>query len=87
MEVKGKLLEVTIPEIGTSKAGKDWIKSLAIIETDGQYPKKIAVELGKEELINKITDLKLGLEVTIKVNIESREFNGRWFTSVKGWSL
>jgi hypothetical protein len=87
MEVKGKLLEVTIPEIGTSKAGKDWIKSLAIIETDGQYPKKIAVELGKEELINKITDLKLGSEVTIKVNIESREFNGRWFTSVKGWSL
>ena len=87
MEVKGRLLEVTIPEIGTSKAGKDWIKSLAIIETDGQYPKKIAVELGKEELINKITDLKLGSEVTIKVNIESREFNGRWFTSVKGWSL
>lgn len=87
MEVKGKLIEVTIPEIGTSKNGKDWIKSLAIIETDGQYPKKIAVELGKEELINKVAELKLGSEVTIKVNIESREFNGRWFTSLKGWSL
>lgn len=87
MEVKGKLIEVTIPEAGTSKNGKDWIKSLAIIETDGQYPKKIAVELGKEELINKVAELKLGSEITIKVNIESREFNGRWFTSLKGWSL
>ena len=87
MEVKGKLLEVTIPEVGTTKAGKDWIRSLAILETDGQYPKKIAVELNKEDLIDKATKLNLGSEVTIKVNVESREFNGRWFTSLKGWSL
>jgi hypothetical protein len=87
MEVTGKLVQVTIPEEVTMKNGNTFIKCHAILETEGNYPKKIAVNLPKTELIEKLTKLKLGEIVTISVNVESKEFNGKWFTEVKGWKI
>ena len=87
MEIKAKLIEVTEPQELTTKAGKSYIKCLAILETEGNYPKKIAVSLPKTELIEKVTKLRIGELVTISVNVESKEFNGKWFTEVKGWKI
>ncbi len=87
MNIQGKLTQVTTPESGLSKAGKEWIKCQAIIETEGQYPKKIAVTIMKEALINEITDKQLGENVSLECNAESRESNGKWYTDISLWRI
>jgi hypothetical protein len=87
MQIQGKLIQVTTPENGTSKAGKDWVKCQAIIETDGQYPKKIAITIMKEALISEIASKRLGEVVSLECNAESRESNGKWYTDISAWRV
>jgi hypothetical protein len=86
MEIQGKLSQVLQPESGTSKAGKDWTQQTIIVETDGEYPKKIAIQCASN-LIDKIKDYQIGHTITCQVNIESRESGGKWYTSVKAWKI
>ena len=85
--VTGKLMQVTTPEELTMKNGNTFIKCHAILETEGNYPKKIAVSLPNTDLIEKVSKLRIGELVTISVNVESKEFNGKWFTEVKAWKI
>jgi hypothetical protein len=87
MKIEGKLIEVTEPQEMTTKSGKSFIKATAIIETEGQYPKKIAVTLPNEELISKVASLQLNSKISIDVNVESREYNGHWYTDIKAWRV
>ena len=87
MEINGKLIQVTTPETKTGKNNKEYISCLAIIETGETYPKKVAISLGKAELIDKVTKFRIGSEVTFSINLESREYNGKWYNDIKGWSV
>lgn len=87
MEIKGTLKQITTPIGGTSKAGKDWVKAYAILESEGQYPKTIAVTLMSEALITQANSIKLNTTVSFDVNIESREFNGNYSTDLKAWRV
>lgn len=85
MEIKGKVLQSLPLEGGTSKAGKEWKKASLIVEVaeNPQYPKKIKISNMKNA--DAFSKLAVGTEATFKVEIESHEFNGRWFTSVNCW--
>ena len=85
MELKGKLIEKLKPVTGTSQKG-EWTKQDVIIETAETYPKKICISFWKENVI-KIQATPIGSELVIDVNIESREYNGRWFTEIKAWKF
>jgi hypothetical protein len=86
MEIQGKLIQVLPIEFGTSKSGKDWTQQTIIVETGDQYPKKIAIQC-PEKLIDTVKTYQIGHTITCQVNIESREFNGKYFTSVKAWKI
>jgi hypothetical protein len=79
MQIEANLLELTPLESGTTKAGKD--------ETLGQYPKKIAIELFGTETIQNVTELRLKQSYKWDVNVESRESNGKWYTTIKLWRV
>ena len=82
MNNKAKIIEIKEPETGAGKNGKDWYRQLVIVEeTEGQYPKKIALTFRKE------TRLEVGEVLDFHVNIESREWNGKWFTDVVCWKV
>lgn len=87
MEVKGKVLKVLQEEKGQSKAGKDWFKSGFVIETFDQYPKTIALTVMSEKLMPVVKGLKIGEEVTVHINIESREYQDKYFTNVTAWKI
>ena len=87
MEINGKLIQVTTPETKTGKNNKEYISCLVIIETSGDYPKKVAISLGKAELIDKVTKISSGSEVTFSINLESREYNGKYFHNINAWSV
>ena len=86
MELIGKIVQVLPLRTGTSKAGNPWQVQEYILETLGtQYPRKVCFELFGDN-VNKFP-LQVGQEVTVSIDVESREFNGRWYTSVRAWNV
>lgn len=84
MEIKGTIIHA-LPEVsGTSKNGNPWKKREYVLEnTDGQFPRKVAFTCFGDNA-DKI-QLAVGQVVTIYFDIESREWNGRWFTDIRCW--
>lgn len=86
MEVTGKIIRKFELQKGVSKAGNEWQKQLYLIEVNennSQYPKQFVFDF----FGNRINEnpLEVGDTVTLSFDIESREFNGRWYTDVRGW--
>lgn len=86
LSVKGKVDQILKPESGVSRAGKEWKKQEFVLETEEQYPRKVCFTLfgEKADLLN---GLNAGESVEVSFNVESREFNGRWFTNVNAWKI
>lgn len=83
MEIQGKII-AALPEVtGTSKAGNPWKKREYVLETHDQYPKKVHFDFFGDRAEQ--YPLNIGDEITLSFDIESREYNGRWYTSIRGW--
>lgn len=85
VELTGTIVQKLPYEGGTSKAGKEWRKVVFILETQEQYPRKVAISLLNDN-IDKIP-VQVGAVVTASLDIESREWNGKWFTEVRAWQV
>lgn len=86
MELQGTLKQILPIESGESKSGKTWQKQTIIIETADAYPKQIAVEVS-EKALSRLQDYSEGMTITCSINIESREYNGKWYTSINAWKI
>lgn len=87
MEITGKVIQVLPLQGGVSATtGKPWQVKTFIIETLEQYPRKVAIEIFGEERI-KENPAEIDQTVTASFDLESREFNGRWYTSVRAWKV
>jgi hypothetical protein len=84
MQLIAKLIQVLPLQTGEGKNGI-WKKQDIIVETESQYPKKICVSVWGDK-INE-SQLNLGSKLKIDFDVESREFNGRWYTDVKAWKV
>lgn len=85
MELSGKVIQ-KLPEVGgNSKNGNAWRKQEFILETPGQYPKKVCVALWGDKIDQ--FGLQVGEQVNLSVDVESREYNGRWYTEVKAYRV
>lgn len=84
MEITGEIIAILPLVEGQGKNGP-WFKQDNIIEVPGQYPKKVCFSLWG----NKIDEynLQAGQKVTAHIDIESREYNSRWYTEVKAWKV
>ena len=81
----GKLLHILPQQSGTGRNGP-WIKQDFVIETPGEYPRKICVSAWGDKA-GEIAGFNEGDELKVSVNIESREFNERWYTDLKAWRI
>ena len=83
MEVKGKII-VKLPQVsGTSKSGNAWSKQEYVLETQETHPKKIFFSFFGERANQ--YPLEVGQTVNLSFDIDSHEYNGRWFTNINGW--
>lgn len=84
MELSGKIFKVMPLETGEGKNGV-WKKQQIIIETTSdKYPKKVAVQLWGD-LTEK--GFQEGAEISVEFDVESREYNGKWYTDAKAWRI
>ena len=85
MDIIGTIIHI-LPEVsGTGKTGNTWRKQEYVLETKEQFPKKICFNAWGEKIEQ--FGVVLGDMVTASVDLESREYNGRWFTEVKAWKV
>lgn len=85
LEIQGKLLEVHPEQSGESKNGT-WKKQSFVIETEDQYPKKVCFVIWGDRT-NMLEGLSKGDSLKVAFDVESREYNGRWYTDVKAWKI
>ena len=87
MEISGKIIAVLPQATGQGKNGM-WRSQDYVLETSTsgeQYPRKVCFNLFND----KIDKYPLAIDdvVTVSFDIESREYNGRWYTSIKAWKI
>lgn len=84
MEIEGKIIrELPLIE-GVSKAGKPWKKKEWVLETFGQYPRQVKFDFFGDRADQNM--LQVGNSYAISFDLESREFNGRWYTDVRAYA-
>ena len=83
MEVIGKIIHVLPLQSGTSQAGNQWKKQEYVLETEDAYPKKVCFDFFGDRVDQ--FPLAIGDRVRLNFDIESREYQGRWYTSIRGW--
>ena len=84
MQLTAKLTQVLPLQTGTGRNG-EWKKQDIIVETEGQYPKKVCISIWGDKINS--AQLQPGAMLTISFDVESREYNGRWYTDVKAWRV
>ena len=83
-EIKGRVVSVPPAQTGMGQRGP-WCRQTVVIEYEsGRYTQKLALECSN----NKAEDfgkLGVGQSVTIRYNVISREYNGRWYTTANAF--
>ena len=84
MDIKGKIIRKLDPQGGTSKAGREWKKQEYVMETlDSAFPRHVKFDFFGERADQYV--FEVGDVITLSYDIESREFNGRWYTDIRGF--
>lgn len=87
MEISGKIIVALEPRSGQSaRTGNNWVVQSYVVETHEQYPKRCVFDIFGEDRI-KEANIKVGDEVTVSFDIDAREYQGRWFNSVRAWRV
>ena len=85
MEITGKLIKKLDIEGGVSKAGKEWQKQSILVEQSGtDYNKEVVISFFGDK-IKSIRDIQEGSDVSVSINLSSREYNGKYFHNIDGW--
>ncbi len=85
MEFQGTLIKKLEARTGTSARG-EWHRQDVIFEMmDGAYARKVAVSFfNKADEVKSLVD---GAKYNVSFNIESREYNERWYTDIRAWRV
>jgi hypothetical protein len=84
MDISGKIIQLLPLQTGQGKNGT-WKKQEFILETGDTYPKKVCIAVWGDKI--DMNSFKTGDMVDVSFDVESREYNGRWYTDVKAWKL
>lgn len=85
MEFEGLVYRVLPVVKGTSARG-EWTKQEVVFEIPGDFNRKLCVGFWGDNA-QEAAALKPGEQVEVSINLESREYNGRWYTEARAWKL
>lgn len=89
LEITG-ILEKFLPiESGTSKAtSKEWKKQNFLVKTNEEFNNTYCFEVFGEEKVEALTKYqKEGDTVKVVFNVNTNEWNGKYFTSLSAWRI
>lgn len=83
--IEGKLVQILPLQEGNSTRGS-WKKQDFILETTEQYPKKVCISCWGEKA-DELQKFQPNEALSVSINVESREYNSKWYTDIKAWKL
>lgn len=84
MDINGRVIQVLPEQSGEGKNGT-WRKQDFVLETESQYPKKVCITVWGDKINSQM--MQEGNQLNVSFDLESREYNGRWYTDVKAWKM
>lgn len=85
MEIEGVVYRV-LPVVKGQSARGEWSKQEVVFDLPGDFNKKVCISFWGDK-VQDVASLREGDKVNVSVNVESREYNGRWFTEVRAWKM
>lgn len=85
MEFEGTVVQLLPQAKGVSARG-EWVKQEIVFEQTGEFGRKVCVSFWGDKAQD-AAGLKPGDKVKVAANVESREYNGRWYTEVRAWKI
>lgn len=84
LSITGTVKGILDEQSGESRNGP-WRKQEFILETEGNYPKQVCIVVWGDNIDQ--FAVQKGETLTAHIDIQSREYNGRWYTDVKAWRV
>lgn len=85
MEIQGKVIAVLPERSGVSARG-EWKSQTYVIETQEQYPKKMAFDVfGADRIAN--FGIQSGEVINVSFDIDAHEYQGRYFNQIRAWNV
>lgn len=85
MDLDVVVYKVLEPVRGTSAKG-DWVRHEVVFDQPNDMNRKVCVTFWGDRA-QEVPSFREGEPMTLSVNIESREFNGKWYTSLQAWRV
>ncbi|OAV70706.1 hypothetical protein Barb4_01191 [Bacteroidales bacterium Barb4] len=86
MEITGKIIRVLPVQKGVTKSGKEFTKQSYVLEYGDRYPKKFPFELFGAQRVSD-ADLHVDDVIRLLFDIDSNEWNGKWYPIVSGYKV
>lgn len=86
MDVTGRVVKKYQVENGTGKTGNAWSKQTFVIETEENYPKKIAFQAWGDK-VQIVAGLREGDKVKVSFDVACREYQDKWYTDLRPWKI
>lgn len=86
MEIQGKII-AALPERSGVSARGEWKVQEFVLETiDAQFPRKMVFDVFGADRLQRF-NIQVGQTVTVAFDIDAREYNGRWYNSIRAFDV
>ena len=85
MDLQGKII-VALPERSGVSARGEWKSQSFVLETHDAYPKKVVFDVFGADRLARF-NIQVGQEVMVSFDIDARQWNDRWFNSIRAWKV
>lgn len=79
-------VNAVLPLVTGQSARGEWKKQDVVFDLPGEFNRKLCVGFWNDKAVDAAA-LRPGDRVALSVNVESREYNGRWYTEVRAWRM
>jgi len=87
MDLTGKIIVAMPQKSGTSqRTGSPWVVQEFVLETQDQFPRKLAFEVFGEDRLKQF-NIQVGGEYKVSFDIDANEWNGRWYNRIRAFSV
>jgi len=87
LTVNGKVEKMLPKQTGQTKKGDTWEKQIFLVRTDAEYNNLYALEAFGEKAMKQIENVKQGDEVEVSFNVNTNEYQGKYYTSLSAWKV
>lgn len=87
MELTGQVCAILPAQSGVSqRTGNTWMNQQYVIDIPGRFPRKCVFKVNGEAKIKQFA-IQMGETITISIDIDAHEFNGKWYSEIEAYNV